>query len=107
MQTGHALGEQLLAQLAGRLDADLAHLLGVGLDGVQLLGELRRERGVGENGEPLDLLDVRRRHDARDDRDLAAGGRDPVAQPQVVVGVEEHLGDRVVGTGPALAPRSA
>ena len=33
--------------------------------------------------------------------------RDPVAQAQVVVGVEEHLGDREVGAGPALARRSS
>ena len=43
------------------------------------------------------------RHDPGDDRGVAAGRGHPVAQPQVVIGLEEHLGDRVVGPGPALA----
>ena len=42
------------------------------------------------------------RHDARDDRHLAVLRRNPVPQPQVVLRVEEHVGDREVGTGPAF-----
>ena len=53
-------------------------------------------------GEPLDLLDVGHRHDAGDDRHVAARGLDPVAQPQIVLRLEEHLGDRVVGARAAL-----
>ena len=44
VQPGHALGEQPLAQLGRRLDADLAHRVRVVLDRVQPLGQLRRER---------------------------------------------------------------
>src|SRR3712207_9514012 len=39
---------------------------------------------------------------AGDDRDVAAAGADPVAQTQVVLGAEEHLGDREIGACPAL-----
>ena len=67
-----------------------------------------RERRPGELLGPLDRASWRspaspRRGSARRRRPAAT----PVAQPQVVVGVEEHLGDREVGAGPALAPRSA
>ena len=34
-------------------------------------------------------------------------GGHPIAQPQVVLGAEEHLGDREVGTGTALVDEEA
>ena len=46
------------------------------------------------------------RHEPGDDRQVAAPRRDPVAQPEVVVGVEEELGDREVGAGVGLARRA-
>ncbi len=47
------------------------------------------------------------RHDLGDDRGVAAGGRDPVTQPQVVLRLEEHLRDRVVRARAALVDEVA
>ena len=79
------------------------HRLRVVGDPLELRGQRGRERRAGQLLGPLDGADLGHRHDAGQDRHVAAGGRHPVAQPQVVVGVEEHLGDREVGPGPALA----
>src|SRR3546814_15979508 len=48
-------------------------------------------------------LEVYDRQDARHDRRLDAGGPRPVDEAQVVVGIEEELGDRAAGAGVALA----
>ena len=72
-------------------------------DPLELRGQRRRERRAGQLLGALDGAHLGHRHDAGQDRHVAAGRGDPVAQPQVVVGVEEHLGDREVGAGPALA----
>ena len=61
--------------------------------GREAVGELSREGGTGEGGEPLDLRDVRDRHDARNDRHGAAGGDRHVDEPLVVLHPEEQLGD--------------
>ena len=99
----HALVEQPRAHLAGLLDAEPAHRLRVVGDPLEPRGQRRRERRAGELLGALDRAHLGHRHDAGQDRGVAAGRGHPVAQPQVVVGVEEHLGDREVGAGPALA----
>ena len=63
----------------------------------------RRERRAGELAGPLDGGHPGHRHDPGHDRGVTAGRGHPVTQPQIVLGVEEHLGDREVGAGPALA----
>ena len=55
--------------------------------------------GAREGGEPLDLGEVGHRHDARDDRQLAADLPHPLDEPEVGVGVEEQLGDRELRAG--------
>jgi len=94
VQARRAAFEQCRAQPAGQLDADLAHrrrVVGVGLDGGQHpTGQLR----AGQQSHPLDLRDVRDRHDARDDRQVRPGRGYPVDQRQICLGFEEQLGDR-------------
>ena len=64
---------------------------------------VRGEAGAGEHDDPLQRAQAGDRHDPRDDRRLAPGGRHPVTEPQVVLDVEEHLGDREVSPRAALA----
>ena len=90
------------------LDAQRAHRLRVVGDGVRTsppasAGTVRRTAARSARSCSSLVTGI----SAGDDRHVAAGGRDPVAQPQVVVGVEEHLGDRVVGAGAGTCRRSA
>lgn len=101
MQAGNALDEQPLGHGHREVDADpptrwpTTHCF-------QPPGQVLRERGPAQLGEPGDLPGVRGRHNRGDDRDVAPRHHDPVSQPQVVLGPEEHLGDRVVRARTAL-----
>ena len=102
MQPGNALGQQCLAHARGVLDADLAYRgLVVGVC-PQVLGEASREAAARQQDGSLDAGNADDRHDAGDDRHVAAACRDRVAQPQVVLDMEEHLRDREVRASPDL-----
>ena len=106
VQAGHALGEQPLAHPGRVLHADLAH---------RRLGR-RRARAAGRPG-PAGSWRRTAARPARSARTLVIGmipamigtsqprAATAVPQPQVVLGVEEHLGDREVGARPALATK--
>ena len=103
MQAGHPLGEQPLAHRCRVAHADLADGGAVVGDGVQPLGQLRRDTGAAQLLRAVDDPHAGDRHDAGDDRHGTAVRGHPVTEPQVVLGVEEHLGDGEVRPGPALA----
>ena len=90
------------AELGRDLHAHLAHRRRVVLDGLEPPDELRRQRRAHELGHPLDLAHVGHRHEPGRHREVTARGH-PVAQPQVGVGVEDHLGDREGRPGVGLA----
>ena len=64
---------------------------------MQPFEKLLGKRCSGHIGHALHRLDVGDRHDARDHRRLAAVGVELVDHPEVVVGLEEELGDAEVG----------
>ena len=76
-------------------------------DGVEPLGQVRRERRARQLREPLDLRDVGDRDDPGNDRHVTAGRRSEVAQREVVVGLEEQLGDGEAGAGLLLQGQHA
>ena len=111
VDAGHALVQQRAAELGGHLDAERPHrrlvLRPVAVERGEPLGEVGRERLPGQLHDPGDLPRVGHRHDPGDDRHVAGPVGDPVAHPQVVLGPEEHLGDREVGARAALAARTS
>ena len=104
VQARHALGEQPLAHPRRRTRRRSA-----GRRPCRRRARAGRRPAPGGNRAPdssdraLDPGDADDRHDPGDDRHVAAARRDRVAQPQVVIGVEEHLGDREVRARAALA----
>src|SRR5665213_1315403 len=103
VQARDSLGEQPLAHLARDLKTDRSHSLGIVSKRKQSLREIRWEVITGQEREPFDLTDRCERHDAGNDRNVAASRGNPVTQNEVVVDREEHLRNREVGTRPALA----
>ena len=80
---------------------------GVVGDLVQAVRHERRQRGAGQVGEPFDLADPRHRHDAGDDRQVAAERPDPRDEVEVALRGEEELGDREARAGPRLGHQDA
>jgi len=107
MQAGHAFGEQPLAHARGVVHAYLPDRGPVVRHRLQPLPQLRRHPAAAELKRPLDHPQAGDGHDAGDDRHVAALRRDPVAQAQVILGVEEHLGDREIRASPALGQEVA
>jgi hypothetical protein len=68
----------------------------------QLVEQADRDLAAAQLDRALKHAQTSDRHDPRDDRHVAALCRDPVPEPEVVLGVEEHLGDGEVGARPAL-----
>jgi len=69
---------------------------------VQLAAQLRRDRGAAHLRHPLDLADLRDRHDPRDDRHVDARRPGPAEEVEVAAVVEEQLGDQEIDTGSDL-----
>src|SRR5262245_22591152 len=90
VQAGSAELEHLLAQLGGDLHAHVADV-GRVLEALEPRGQLVGQFGTGQLGHPGDLSEVRDRHDAGQDRDVAAEGAYPLDQVGVVGGPEEQL----------------
>src|SRR3954471_12941222 len=67
MDAGRAVAQQIRALQRGPGDAELERGLGIVAPGAERRGEARRELRAAERGEALDLIDVRDRHDARED----------------------------------------
>ena len=107
VDAGRAVGQQVgaLHRRVGDAEVrDRVRLLGAQLELAQQAG---RDRRAAHLREAPDLVDVRDRHDARDDRDVDPGV--PRAGHEVVVElvVEEQLGDQEARAGVDLLARVA
>src|SRR5450631_1777291 len=103
VQARNTLGQQLLAHRGGNLHANSPYRLGIVGNRKQTLGKVGWKIVARQDREPLDLAYRGERHDARNDRDVAASRRYAITQHQIVVDREEHLGDGEVGAGRTLA----
>jgi len=102
MQPRHAFREQPLAHAGGVVHTHLPDRGPVVRHCLQPLPQRRRHPAAAQLKCPLDDPQAGDRHDAGNDRHVAAQGRNPVPQPQVILRVEEHLGDGEVRARPAL-----
>lgn len=102
VQTRRTLREQPVRHGGRVLHADAVAVRRIGPCRLQTAGEAYGERRVGQFGESGDLPYVGGGHDSRNDRSGTPGRRYAVTQPQIVLHMEEHLGDGVIGACPAL-----
>ena len=93
MDAGGAAVDDLAGERGGMGDADVALALGGGLD-VERDREVGRQRLAGELEHAAQPGGRSDRHDAGQDRDGHAGVARARDEREVVVGVEEQLGDR-------------
>ena len=98
MQSRGAAGQQRFALSRGELDAELRDRLRIVTERFELRQQGRREGRAADPGEPLDLFGVQDRQDAGCDRHAHAERlHEVVAEPEVVVVVEEELGEDDIG----------
>ena len=102
MQAGGAAVEQLLAELGRERDPLGPHPRTVAVVGADPPHDVVGDVGADQLGLPADGGEVEDRHDPRQHGDVNAPGRHPIDQREVVVGGEEHLGDRELRTRPRL-----
>src|SRR5699024_1044495 len=97
------LGEEPLTHALRVLDTELTHGLGVVAETLETLGQVARERRARQFLRARDERRAHHREDLRNDGHVTPTSRHPVTQTQILLGVEEHLGDGVVGPRLALA----
>src|SRR5215212_863535 len=89
VQAGGTAGQQDFTQLGGDLDPHLPHLIIVFRDRGYPISHQSRQFGTAQLRKALDLSHVGDRHDAGNDRNVAAQGPNPVEKLEVVLSSEE------------------
>src|SRR5699024_6225921 len=97
------LGEEPLTHALRVFDTELTHGLGVVAETLETLGQVAGERRARQFLRARDERCAHHREDLRNDGHVTPTGLHPVTQTQILLGVEEHLGDGVVGPRLALA----
>ena len=97
VQPPHPFGQQPGTQLRGDVQARRAERHRVVRERLQPLQHRARHRRPRQLGPAPQSAHTEHGHDPRQQRHVAAQGREPVAQPQEVLGFQEQLGDREVG----------
>ena len=95
VEAGSTHLEESMAQLGGHVDPDSPHLFRI-VGHLEPVRQPGREPGPGHLRHALDLRGVGDRHDPRDDRLADSEGVEFVDEPDVVLDLEEELGDREV-----------